>query len=118
MILFFDGFIRVVVASGNFSTAEWELIREVLWVQDFPLLPTSEEYPPPSTPASAPRSTTLSSLLNGYKGSNKKQCEFASILSSYLKNLLVPQKPWLKKLDSYDFSQVKCHLVCSLLVTI
>ncbi|CAG8798290.1 8175_t:CDS:2 [Gigaspora margarita] len=38
MLLFFDGWMRVVVASGNLIPYDWETSENVIFVQDFPIV--------------------------------------------------------------------------------
>ncbi|KAJ3157650.1 hypothetical protein HDU89_000026 [Geranomyces variabilis] len=36
MLLFYPGFLRVVITSANLTEYDWERLENVLWVQDFP----------------------------------------------------------------------------------
>ncbi|CAG8806381.1 38287_t:CDS:2, partial [Gigaspora margarita] len=88
MLLFFDGWMRVVVASGNLIPYDWETNENVIFVQDFPIVQAT--------------------------GSNNRNLHpFAKdikdfILAIGLKNHIV------NKFSQYDFSRAKAKLVASI----
>ncbi|KAF0399784.1 phospholipase D/nuclease [Gigaspora margarita] len=88
MLLFFDGWMRVVVASGNLIPYDWETNENVIFVQDFPIVQAT--------------------------GSNNRNLHpFAKDIKDFIlaigfKNHIV------NKLSQYDFSRAKAKLVASI----
>ncbi|KAJ3173533.1 hypothetical protein HDU88_002619 [Geranomyces variabilis] len=72
MLLFYPGFLRVVITSANLTEYDWETLENVLWVQDFPLY----EDPP-------------------------KSCSFGEDLINVLREMTVPESiiPAVRKAD-------------------
>ncbi|KAF0450063.1 phospholipase D/nuclease [Gigaspora margarita] len=88
MLLFFDGWMRVVVASGNLIPYDWETNENVIFVQDFPIVQ-----------ATGSNNGNLHPFAQDIK-------DF--ILAIGLKNHIV------NKLSQYDFSRAKAKLVASI----
>ncbi|RIB05951.1 tyrosyl-DNA phosphodiesterase I, partial [Gigaspora rosea] len=88
MLLFFDGWMRVVVASGNLIPYDWETNENVIFVQDFPIV-----------------QATGSNIGNLHPFAQDIK-DF--ILAIGLKNHIV------NKLSQYDFSRAKAKLVASI----
>ncbi|CAG8551358.1 2265_t:CDS:10, partial [Racocetra persica] len=88
MLLFFDGWLRVVVASGNLISYDWEINENVVFVQDFPSRQVTDS-----------NDDNLHPFAQDIK-------DF--ILAMGLKNHIV------NKLSQYDFSKAKAKIVASI----
>ncbi|CAG8556878.1 447_t:CDS:10 [Dentiscutata erythropus] len=88
MLLFFDGWMRVVVASGNLIRYDWETNENVIFVQDFPKVQATDS-----------NNDNLHPFAQDIKN---------FILAMGLKNHIV------NKLPQYDFSRAKAKLVASI----
>ncbi|KAJ3083630.1 hypothetical protein HK102_000980 [Quaeritorhiza haematococci] len=80
-------FLRIVISSANLIPEHFSSVENVVWVQDFPLLPA------PSSPA-------------------HNRHEFCQYLSSYLTLMGAPAE-WPTLLHNYDYSRAKARLVAS-----
>eukprot|EP01122_Echinamoeba_exundans_P002864 TRINITY_DN1285_c0_g1_i3.p1 TRINITY_DN1285_c0_g1~~TRINITY_DN1285_c0_g1_i3.p1 ORF type:complete len:483 (-),score=66.60 TRINITY_DN1285_c0_g1_i3:904-2352(-) len=87
MILFFPQYLRLVIASGNFTQLEYEKIRQVIWYQDFPKRVTTS--------------------------SGQTTHPFVLKLSQFLLALNVPQSS-VDQINCFEFSEVKATLITSI----
>lgn len=113
--------LRVVVTSGNLSSADWTIWGNCLWYQDF--LPVAS--PKKILKIARPKNSPNAGKDSKEKDSNKKltnselKNDFGAYLKNFVNNLMPVGLQTLKKktdicLDDFDFSvEVKAHLMAS-----
>ncbi|KAI8074463.1 tyrosyl-DNA phosphodiesterase-domain-containing protein [Gongronella butleri] len=89
MLLFYDESLRVVIGSANLVDYDYNELDNVVFIQDFPLLPASA---PPSAISDLPA--------------------FARDIADLLTRMTVPESV-KQSLTKYDFSLAKAHVVAS-----
>ncbi|KAJ3127321.1 hypothetical protein HK098_006500 [Nowakowskiella sp. JEL0407] len=91
MVLKYTGFLRVVIGSANLVPYDWELIENIVYVQDF--LPNGN-------------------VLQPTDSNTNETSQFKKDLCDLLIEMEVP-KEFYKELDNYDFADVEVSLVAS-----
>ncbi|RKP35823.1 tyrosyl-DNA phosphodiesterase-domain-containing protein [Dimargaris cristalligena] len=108
MLLYYPGFLRVAVCSGNLIAYDWEVMENTIFCQDFAVRspPTTGAAFSAPTPVAAKGSAQPSAELYPHVS------EFGAQLDRFLRDCCVPAKVRATLMD-YDFQLAKAQLVMS-----
>ncbi|KAJ1655791.1 hypothetical protein IWQ61_004528 [Dispira simplex] len=108
-LLYYPTFIRVIISSANYIAYDWEVLENMVFCQDFPMIPASEIQPPSLT---SPLPTRSRSRNQKQSSVSLHRTEFGVALEKFLKHCHVPLKV-KTTLKAYDFSLATVHIVMS-----
>ncbi|OMH84334.1 Tyrosyl-DNA phosphodiesterase 1 [Zancudomyces culisetae] len=87
MVLWFETFVRIVISSANLIALDWEVMQNILFVQDFPLLTEKTE--------------------------KKDVSEFGCDIIQFFEAIKVPEQV-LEAIEKIDFSTAKYRALASI----
>ncbi|ORY33294.1 phospholipase D/nuclease, partial [Rhizoclosmatium globosum] len=102
-VLYFDGFVRVVVSSANLVQYDWEELENIVWYQDFPRKEDGKRLD--GIASETPNNP-----------SDEDELSLGDAFKSDLKQLLLDMESqsWVyNDLDAFDFSSCRARLVIS-----